>query len=129
MLARLLLVTVASGMIGSPAQAQSLKIAGTAGYLSEWQVTGTVSADHNEFVGPLSWKHVGLCSVNGPQEKSGTIRFRLSRLRSSVRINATLSFGNGQCVYNGEFAGSSQGFMDCADDSHVPLLISISDRQ
>jgi hypothetical protein len=45
------------------AQAQSLRVAGTAGYVSEWELSGetqTVSGAANEYFGPLTIKHVGL---------------------------------------------------------------------
>jgi hypothetical protein len=127
MRAGLVLVVMASGALGNPAQAQSLNLVGTAGYLSEWEMSGAVSAAGNAFSGPLIWKHVGLCSVNGPEEKSGTIRFRLSKFRSVVRIDATLSFGSAECSYGGEFTGVSKGFMSCSDVGHIPISISISD--
>jgi hypothetical protein len=127
MRAGLLLVVMASGALGNPAQAQSLKLLGTAGYLSEWEVSGAVSVAGNAFSGPLIWKHVGLCSLNGPEEKSGTIRFRLSKIRSAARIDATLSFGSAQCSFGGEFTGVSKGFMNCSDAGHIPISISISD--
>jgi hypothetical protein len=67
-------------MAGTPARSRSLHIAGTAGYLSEWQFDGEVAetATSGELVGPLVWKHIGLCSVNGPQEKPGKIHIRFS---------------------------------------------------
>ena len=57
------------------AQAQSLRVAGTAGYVSEWELNGdaiqtVVSGATKEFFGPLTIKHVGLCSHDGPQEES-----------------------------------------------------------
>ena len=90
------------GCAAAPAFSRSLQIAGSAGYLSEWEFTGaateTNSAGGNEYGDPLIWKHVGLCSVNDPQEKPGAIRFRLSSLGSSSHIDATLSFDGAQCI-------------------------------
>ena len=66
-----------------PAQSRSLQITGTAGYLSEFELSGTVaertSSGSTEFFGPLVWKHIGLCSADGPQEKRGDIRFQVSQ--------------------------------------------------
>jgi hypothetical protein len=94
------LLAMAVAMASTPVEAKSLQIEGTAGYLSEWEISGAVtegiSAEGNEFLGRLTWKHVGLCSVNGPQQKSGEIRFRISRSGSLARINATLSFDGSQ---------------------------------
>jgi len=122
-------IPVAFGITCAPAQSRSLQILGTAGYLSEWELNGTVTekspAGSNEFSGALIWKHVGLCSVNGPQEKSGEIRFQISKSGPSSRIQAAISLDGAKCTYNGEFSGSSSGHMDCSDANGVPLSISI----
>ncbi|HET7253920.1 MAG TPA: hypothetical protein VFJ46_09155, partial [Xanthobacteraceae bacterium] len=70
---------------------------------------------------------VGLCSVNGPEEKPGEIRFQILKSSSSSRIQAAISLGGAQCTYNGEFSGSSSGHMDCTDAQGVPLSISINE--
>lgn len=132
MLLKSLLVMMAFGMASTSVQARSLQIEGTAGYLSEWELSGAVvekiSAGSTEFSGWLTWKHVGLCSMNGPQEKSGEIRLRISGSGSLAPISAILSFDGAQCVYRGEFSGSTSGYMDCSHAKGVPLSISISDR-
>jgi len=121
---------IALGLACGPAQSQSqsLKIAGTAGHLSEWELEGAVTeriqAGGSEFSGPVIWKHVGLCSVNGPEEKSGKIKFQISRTGSSYRINATLSFESVQCTYSGKGSYSTSGLMDCSDAKGVPLALS-----
>lgn len=124
-----LLVAIAAAMASGPAHSRSLEVAGTAGYLSEWELTGSVTertaAGGTEFSGPLTWKHVGLCSVGGPQEKHGEIRFRLSRSGPWRRIDATISLDGAHCSYSGDFAGSSSGHMDCSDAKGVPISISI----
>jgi len=117
------------GCVAAPAFSGSLQVAGSAGYLSEWEFTGaateTNSAGGGEYGGPLIWKHVGLCSVNGPQEKPGAIRFRLSRLGSLSHIDATISFDGAQCIYRGDLSESFSGQMDCANAKGVPLSLSI----
>jgi hypothetical protein len=129
MLLRALLVMMVFGMAGASVQARSLQIEGTAGYLSEWELSGAVaekiSAGSTEFSGRLTWKHVGLCSVNGPQEKSGEIRLQISGSGELAPISAILSFEGAQCVYRGEFSGSTSGYMDCSHAKGVPLSISI----
>jgi len=72
----------------------------------------------------VTWTHVGLCSVNGPQTKPGEIKIRLSTAAPS-QIDATISFEGGQCVYRGEFSGTSSGYMDCPDAKGVALSISV----
>jgi hypothetical protein len=61
----------------APAQARTLRIDGKSGYLSEWEVkaevTATVARGREEFSGPVTLRHVGVCSPNGAVEKSGTL--------------------------------------------------------
>jgi len=122
-------ILIAVGMTCGPAQPRSLQVVGTAGYLSEWELNGSVAekspVGSNEFSGALVWKHVGLCSVNGPQEKSGEIRFQISKSGSPSQIHAAISLDGAQCTYNGDFSGGSGGHMDCTDAKGVPLSISI----
>jgi hypothetical protein len=123
------LLMAALGMAGVAAHAQALRVEGTAGYLSEWEFSGEVSrgdaTDSNEYSGPMIWKHVGLCSVTGPQEKRGEIRIRLSKLGALSEINAIVSFEGAQCVYRGKVSGNSAGYMDCPDSKGVSFSISI----
>ena len=99
------LVVFALDVMMGLAQSQSLQITGTAGYLSEFELSGTVtertSSGRTEFFGPLLWKHVGLCSADGPQEKRGDIKFEMSRAGSLSQIDATISFEGMQCRYKG----------------------------
>src|SRR5713226_3606531 len=122
------LVVIALGMAGRPAESQSLQVAGIAGYLSEWELEGAVtervSAGGSEFSGPVIWKHVGLCSLNGPQEKYGEISFQISGSGSLSRINATISLEGARCTYSGNFSDGTNGLMDCSDAKGVPLAFS-----
>jgi hypothetical protein len=128
-LSKAFLVMVALAIAGGPSQSRSLQVAGSAGYLSEWELNGTVternSAGGNEFSGPLVWKHVGLCSVTGPEEKYGEIRFQLSGSGSLSKINATISLGGTQCIYNADLSTGSSGYMDCTGSKGIPVSISI----
>jgi hypothetical protein len=115
-------LVLALAATGGPAQSRSLHVTGTAGYLSEWELDGEIISDAapgSELVGRLVWKHVGLCSVNGPQERTGDISVRLS----ASRVDATISFDRDRCTYRGPASGS--GRMDCRDAGGIPLSISI----
>jgi hypothetical protein len=122
-------VVAALGLAGMPAHARALRVEGTAGYLSEWEFSGEVSPgsspDSLEYSGPVIWKHVGLCSVTGPQEKPGGIRIRLSKSEAPSEITAIVSFEGAQCVYRGTFSGNSAGYMDCPDSKGIAFSISI----
>jgi hypothetical protein len=121
----MIVLVVAAG----PAQAQSLRVAGTAGYVSEWELNGevtqTVSRAVKEFSGPLTLKHVGLCSHNGPQEEAGEIKFQISGSGSLSQIQATLLYEGTRCTYSGKLSdSSSHGFMQCSNQG-VPLTLSL----
>ena len=122
-------IPIAVGVTCAPAQSRSLQVLGSAGYLSEWELNGSVTEKgppgSNEFSGALVWKHVGLCSANGPEEKSGEIKFQIAKSSSSSRIQAAMTLDGAQCTYNGEFSSGSSGHMDCTDAKGVPLSISI----
>jgi hypothetical protein len=111
------------------AQAQSLRVAGTAGYVSEWELSGvtqTVSGAANEYFGPLTIKHVGLCSHDGPQEELGEIKFRISGSGSLSKIQATLLYLGTRCTYTAKLSNSSShGFMQCSDVGGIPLTLTV----
>jgi hypothetical protein len=51
--------------------------------------------------GPIAWKHIGLCSVNGTQEQRGEISARISGWGQLAKIDATISFNGARCAYSG----------------------------
>ena len=121
-------IAVVSFANGS-ALAQTRQVVGTAGYLSEWEIAATVvkntSAGRDEFSGPILWKHVGLCSVNGPEEIRGEIKFQIRRSWLASKFEASLSLNGDQCTYSGDFSGGTSGLMDCAKAKGVPLTLSV----
>jgi hypothetical protein len=107
------------------ARAEPLQIHGTTGYVSEYELSGSVSEQElngkKEFSGPLTVRHVGLCTHDGPKETVGEIRFELSK--SSSRITATLDFDGSKCTYDGALSESYHGFMNCGRGASVPLSL------
>jgi hypothetical protein len=108
----------------SHARAEPLHVHGTTGYIGEYELNGSVTErdinGRKEFSGPLTVKHVGLCTHEGPQETVGEIRFQLAQ---SSRIIATLDFDGSKCSYNGVFSESYRGFMDFGGGGSIPLSI------
>jgi hypothetical protein len=76
---------------------------------------------HKEYSGPLTMKHVGLCAQDGPEEKTGEMRFQISAI--SARLNATLSVAGVVCTYSGRLSDSYDGTMSCPDREAVPLKL------
>ena len=97
----------------APAHAQSREVTGQAGILGEWELTATVTQRNTggteEFVGPLSLKHVGICTVDGPEEKKGELRLRMSEM--STRVMGTLLIDGSECTYNGDLKSLDNGIM------------------
>jgi len=112
-------------VLAMPVSAEPLQIHGVTGYAGEYELSGSASEQDlngkREFSGPLTVKHVGLCTRDGPKETVGEIRFDLDKLSS--RITATLDFEGSKCTYKGVFSESYHGFMDCGRDGSFPLRI------
>jgi hypothetical protein len=109
------------------AQGQSREVTGQTGLLGEWELAATVTqrdADGiTEFIGPLTLKHVGICTQDGPEEKAGELRLRLSD--SLSRVRATLLIDGTECSFNGTRTTSFEGWMNCPDRRSVPLTLWI----
>lgn len=119
---RLLLIMLSAIVV--PAHAQPLEIIGYSGYLGEWELTATVSeiaSGRKAYSGPVTMKHVGLCTQDGPEEKTGEIHLEIST--SSSRMDATLSVAGIECSYIGRLADSYTGTMTCPDREAVPLKL------
>lgn len=112
-------------ILAVPAGAEPLQIHGTTGYAGEYELSGSVSEQDlngkREFSGPLTVRHVGLCTHDGPKETVGEIRFELAK--SSSSITATLDFQGSKCAYKGVLSESHHGFMDCGREGSLPLKL------
>ena len=122
---RAFFLPIVLGILATPASAQSLQVVGYSGYLGEWELTATVtetaSGHIKEYSGPLTMKHVGVCTQDGPEEKTGEMRVRISA--SSSQLNATLSVAGAECTYSGRMSDSYTGTMNCPDRRAVPLML------
>ncbi len=119
-------LAVAASCLATTAGADSLELNGYAGVLGEWELTATVTATSSdqlkEFVGPVKMRHVGYCTQDGPEEKTGEIRVRLSGASSS-RMMATLLLNGVECSYSGRLSNSYAGSLKCPDRRAVPLTL------
>lgn len=120
---RVLLVPILLSALTIPAGAESLEVVGYSGFLGEWEITATVTANADrpqEYAGPLAMKHVGLCTQDGPEEKTGDIRLRMS---SPSQLEATLSVADIQCSFHGQLSDFYSGTLNCPDREAVPLKL------
>jgi hypothetical protein len=124
-IARAFLLAVTLAAPATEARAKSLEVIGYAGVLGEWELTATVTEKTSwptkEYAGPVTMTHVGICTQEGPEEKTGEIRIQISALSS--RLNATLSVDGVACTYSGILSDSYTGVMSCADRQAVPLKL------
>jgi hypothetical protein len=122
---RAFLLRIVLSALATPAQAQSLQVTGYAGELGEWELTASVtekiSSGTKEFSGPLTMRHVGICSQDGPEERTGEIRLQISEATS--RLNATLLVAEVECTYIGRLSDSYTGLMNCPERQAVPLTL------
>ncbi len=122
---RALLLLFALAAFAAPAHAGSRQLLGYAGALGEWELTATVTENargwSKEFSGPLSMKHVGICTQDGPEQRTGEIRFQISALSS--RLDATLLVEGIACSYSAALPDPYSGMMACAGREAVPLKL------
>ena len=113
------------GALAAPAQAETRQIVGYAGVLGEWELTATVNEETRllgkAFSGPLSMKHVGICTQDGPEERTGEIRFQISALSS--HLDATLLVEGVACSYSAPSSNPYSGMMACPEREAVPLKL------
>lgn len=106
------------------AQAETLELVGYAGVLGEWEITANVTptgpAGRNEFGGPVKMRHVGYCTREGPEERTGEIRVSL---QGSSRLTATLLVNGVECSYSGRQTDAYNGSLKCPDKRAVPLTL------
>jgi hypothetical protein len=107
-----------------PAPAQSLLVGGHFGYLGEYEFSAEVvpkaSNETEEFSGPLTLRHIGLCTHNGPNQMDGQIQLQFSNKTS--QIAATLSFDEQRCTYSGNMSKTDVGELVCSSGA-VPFSI------
>jgi hypothetical protein len=116
------LLLMASNAAAWAAEAETLEVLGQAGVLGEWELTAklTATGTPKEFSGPLVMKHVGVCTVDGPEQKTGEIKLQLS---GASRVKATLLVDGIACAYAGRKSDSYSGVLRCRAQRDVPLLM------
>src|SRR3954454_3880392 len=116
---RLLALSVVA-IFATSAAAETRQVIGYAGPLGEWELAADVSeASGGEFSGPATMTHVGLCTQDGPEQKSGDIRLRIS----AARLNATLSLAGIECSYSASFSDAYKGQLSCPGLPAQPLTL------
>jgi hypothetical protein len=111
----------------SPALAQSYSAKGQVGYLQEWEMKGDLAkaATHfsTNYIGPVMLRHVGLCSINGAEEKSGTLEVKVSSWTS--KVEGTLALPDDECHIVASASQGYSGLLSCRNGQGIPIRFSI----
>lgn len=118
-----LAVAAAATYLRFPDNPESLDITGYGGRLGEWELTAAVvrTGEDNELAGPLTLRHVGICTQDGPQEKRGEMRVRLSTF--TPQIVAALTVDGVECAYRGPLSEAHFGELLCPDRRPIPITL------
>lgn len=102
--------------------ASALELIGQAGILGEWELTANLeaAAGRQEFAGPITLKHTGICTTDEPEKRSGDIRLRMI---GASRIKAALTIEGNPCTYSGSKSDAYVGTMSCRDRRDVPMRL------
>jgi len=107
--------------------AQSYSAEGRIGYLQEWDMkaslTKTVTNAGADYSGPITLRHVGLCSANGVEEKSGVLELKIPARSSGAE--GTLVMADDNCRVIVSAAHGYSGSLNCKDGQGVPIRFSI----
>jgi len=119
---RALFVMMALSALATPVMAEPRQVIGYLGVLGEWELTAVVepaTGRAGELAGPATMTHVGICTQDGPERKSGDIKVQLS----ASRLSATLSFAGVECTYSATLSDAYKGQMICPDRPALPLML------
>jgi hypothetical protein len=114
--------------MAEPAQGEAARVTGKMGYLSEWEVTARVteklSEGKKQYSGPLTVRHVGVCTTGRPAEMTGEIRYQTTGW-VKPRMKATLLLEGVDCGFEGSLGQTYDGVMSCEQWRGVPVSLSI----
>jgi hypothetical protein len=120
---------LATCMAAARAGAEPYAASGQVGYLQEWELKAslakTVSGGRIEYSGPVTLRHVGLCSVNGVEEKFGKLRLTMSRAPGAAE--GTLAMEGDSCRVIANQAPSYSGLLTCRNGQGVPISFAIEE--
>jgi hypothetical protein len=112
-------------LLSASVLAQSVQLKGSLGFLSEYEISASVSAPSGgkRYFGRMLIKHVGMCTHDGPEEKEGDLSLQML---SPSRVKATLSFEGQECTFSGRLSDSNIGSLDCPNRPPLPLRLWVN---
>jgi len=113
---------------GAPAAlAESYLASGQIGYLQEWELKGSLAMITTrggaDYSGPVTLRHVGLCSANGTEEKPGVMHLNVS----PSHLEGTLTIDDDTCYISASATASYTGLLSCRNGQGVPIHFSIGE--
>ena len=106
------------------AAAQTREVSGQYGVLGEWDLVAKVTRGAgDQWSGTAKLRHVGFCTQDGPQEKTGELQLKLDE--ASKRIQVTLLLDGKPCTFSARHKDGYDGMMRCPDKRPVPMMLSI----
>jgi hypothetical protein len=121
--------TIATCVVATRAAAEPYAASGQVGYLQEWELKAslakTTSGGRVEYSGPVTLRHVGLCSVNGVEAKFGNMRLTMSRAPGAAE--GTLAMEGDSCRIVATKVPSYSGLLTCRNGQGVPISFSIEE--
>ena len=118
------LCAVAVMWLAGSAAGQTRTVAGQFGVLGEWDLTATVTKQPaGHWAGPARMRHVGYCTVEGPEEKTGDLQLKLVETRG--RINGTILIEGAGCTFSARLKDGYDGTLRCPDRRDVPITLSV----
>jgi hypothetical protein len=121
------LLGIAACAASSAASAQSYSANGQIGYLQEWEMKGnlakTTTRTGTNYDGPVTLRHVGLCSTNGIEEKSGVVQLRVPS--TSTGFVGTLAMKDDNCQISASAGQPYTGLLNCHDGQGIPIHFTI----
>jgi hypothetical protein len=123
LLALLAIIPIAASALSRGPIPSTYEVTGFSGHLGEWEMTATLARNgtSREFSGPLKMTHVGWCSQDGPEVKTGALSLKLAQLTSS--IDMTVNVDGNPCTYRGRLSDAYEGTLICPDRRPVPLTL------
>ena len=122
--ARVLVAQTALALLVAPAIAEP-KVFGYGGALGEWEltadVTEKVSTRSRELRGAVTMTHIGLCTKDGPERRTGEISIEMTG--SASRLKATMLLDGAECSYTATLSDAYKGVMSCPDKPAMSLTL------
>lgn len=101
----------------------SAELLGFSGHAGEWELAATMTrmGQTRDLSGPVKMTHVGWCSQDGPETKSGEVVVTMARLFATIDMR--LRVDGVECRFQSRLTDIYTGDLICPDKRPVPLSL------